>query len=98
MKFVNIGFGNLVAADRIVTVVSPESAPIKRLVVDAKQAGSLIDATYGHKTQSVIVTDSDHVILTFLSVGSMLNRLGGEKENATELHSDPIAQTEDFNV
>ncbi len=66
MKLVNIGFGNMVSCDRIVSIVSPESAPIKRLVQEAKEAGSLIDATQGRKTKSVIVTDSELLVLSNL--------------------------------
>lgn len=66
MKLVNIGFGNMVSCDRIVSIVSPESAPIKRLVQEAKEAGSLIDATQGRKTKSVIVTDSELLVLSYL--------------------------------
>lgn len=66
MKLVNIGFGNLISADRIVAIVSPESAPIKRIIQDAKEAGTLIDATHGRKTRAVIITDSEHIILTYL--------------------------------
>ena len=64
MEFVNIGFGNLVNAERVISVVSPESAPVKRMIQEAKSSGSLIDATHGRKTLSVIITDSDHVILS----------------------------------
>ena len=64
MKLINIGFGNMVSANRLVAIVSPESAPIKRIIQDAKERGSLIDATYGRRTRAVIVTDSDHVILS----------------------------------
>ncbi len=63
-KFINVGYGNLVAADRIVTVASPDAAPIKRLVQDARDAGAVIDVSCGKKTRSVIVTDSRHVILS----------------------------------
>lgn len=66
MNLVNIGFGNLVASDRIVAVISPDSAPVKRMISDARENGRLIDATQGRKTKSVIFTDSDHVILTYL--------------------------------
>ena len=66
MKFINVGYGNLVAAARIVTVASPEAAPIKRMVQDARDAGCLIDVTCGKKTRSVIVTDSRHVIISSL--------------------------------
>ena len=64
MKLINIGFGNMVSASRLVAIVSPESAPIKRIIQDAKEKGTLIDATYGRRTRAVIVTDSDHVILS----------------------------------
>ena len=63
MKFINIGYGNMVAVDRIVTLVSPDSAPIKRLIQDAKDDGRVIDVTCGRKTRAVIITDSEHVIL-----------------------------------
>ena len=66
MKLVNIGFGNMVSANRLVAIVSPESAPIKRIIQDAKEHGTLIDATYGRRTRAVIVMDSDHVILSAL--------------------------------
>ena len=64
MKLINIGFGNLVAANRILTIVSPESAPIKRIIQEAKEKGMLIDATHGRRTRAVIITDSDHIILS----------------------------------
>ena len=63
MKLINIGFGNMVSGDRIIAIVSPDSAPIKRIIQDAKEQGALIDATYGRRTKSVIITDSDHVVL-----------------------------------
>ena len=63
MKLLNIGFGNMVNADRIIGIVSPDSAPIKRLVQDAREKGALIDASYGRRTQAVLIMDSDHVIL-----------------------------------
>ena len=66
MKLINIGFGNMVAAGRLVAIVSPESAPIKRIIQDAKERGTLIDATYGRRTRAVLITDSDHVILSAL--------------------------------
>lgn len=67
MKLINIGFGNLVSDLRIVSIVSPESAPVKRLVQEARDSGMLIDASYGRKTKSVIVTDSRHVVLSALA-------------------------------
>ena len=67
MKLINVGFSNMVSYDRIVSIVSPESAPIKRLVQDAKESGSLIDATQGRKTNSVIITDSELIVLSYLT-------------------------------
>ena len=64
MRLINIGFSNMISADRVIAVVSPESAPIKRIVQEAKEKGSLIDATQGRKTKAVIFTDSEHIILT----------------------------------
>ena len=75
MKFINIGFGNMVAAHRVVAVVSPESAPIKRLVAEQKEAGGLIDVYCGRRTRSVIITDSDHVILSALAAETISGRL-----------------------
>ncbi len=81
MKLVNIGFGNVVSADRIITVVSPESAPIKRMVQEAKERGMLIDASYGRRTRAVIIMDSDHIILSAILPVSISSRVNG-KENA----------------
>ena len=75
MKLINIGFGKLVSDIRIVSIVLPESAPVKRLCQDAKEKGMLIDATYGRKTKSVIVTDSEHVILSAIQPETISNRL-----------------------
>ena len=74
MKLVNIGFGNLISADRIVAIVSPESAPIKRIIQDAKDRGSLIDATYGRRTRAVLIMDSDHVVLSAVQPETVANR------------------------
>ena len=82
MKFINIGFGNMVAADRIVTIVSPESAPIKRLLQDAKAEGRVIDVSCGRRTRAVIITDSGHVIFSAIQSETVANRL--ESENDTE--------------
>ena len=81
MKLVNIGFGNVVSAERIITVVSPESAPIKRMVQEAKERGMLIDASYGRRTRAVIIMDSDHIVLSAILPVSISNRVNG-KENA----------------
>ncbi len=86
MRFVSIGFGNLVNSDRIITIVSPDSAPVKRIIQDAKERSALIDATQGRKTRAVIVTDSDHVILTFLQPETIAGRLdgGGDSDGGCE--------------
>ncbi len=68
MNLVNIGFGNLVNADRIISIVSPESAPVKRIIQESKAKGTLIDATHGRKTMSVIITDSDNVVLSYMDL------------------------------
>ncbi|MBQ9965852.1 MAG: DUF370 domain-containing protein [Clostridia bacterium] len=78
MKLVNIGFGNMVSANRMIAIVSPESAPIKRVVQVAKEKGTLIDATHGRRTRAVIITDSDHVILTYLQSETVANRITEE--------------------
>lgn len=75
IKLVNIGFGNYVSANRMIGIVSPESAPIKRIVQDAKDRGMLIDATYGRRTRAVIVTDSDHIILSAVQPETVAHRL-----------------------
>ena len=84
MELVNIGFGNLVSVARLVSVVSPESAPIKRLVQEARDRGMLIDATYGRKTAAVLIMDSDHVILSALPAEKLAPRLGLKAEDMME--------------
>lgn len=79
MKLVNIGFGNMVSANRMVAIVSPESAPIKRIIQEAKERGTLIDATHGRRTRAVIFTDSDHIILTYLQTETVANRMSEEE-------------------
>ncbi len=86
MRLVNIGFGNLVAANRMISIVSPESAPIKRIIQDAKERGTLIDATHGRRTRAVIITDSDHIILTYLQPETVAHRLSDE--NAVDDEED----------
>lgn len=78
MNLVNIGFGNLVNAERIIAIVSPESAPVKRIVQEAKANGLLIDATHGRKTMSVIITDSDNVVLSYLDLKKVAQKFGSE--------------------
>ena len=80
MKLINIGFGNMVSAKRMVAIVSPESAPIKRIIQDAKERGVLIDATHGRRTRAVIITDSDHIILTYLQSETVANRISEEQD------------------
>lgn len=75
MKFINIGFGNIVSAHRLIAIVSPESAPIKRIIQDARDNGKLIDATYGRRTRAVIIMDSEHVILSAVQPETVANRL-----------------------
>ncbi len=83
MRLINIGFGNMVAAGRLVAIVSPESAPIKRIIQDAKERGSLIDATYGRRTRAVLITDSEHVILSAVQPETVANRFGESDEEDT---------------
>ncbi|MGI6514038.1 MAG: extracellular matrix/biofilm regulator RemA [Syntrophomonadales bacterium] len=84
IKLVNIGFGNIVAANRIVAIVSPESAPIKRIIQEAREKGSLIDATYGRRTRAVIIVDSGHIILSAVQPETVSNRLSVKESS----HSD----------
>ena len=84
MKFINIGFGNMVASDRIITIVSPDSAPVKRLIQDAKDTGRVIDVSCGRRTRSVIITDSEHVILSAIQAETIANRLDTGDSSADE--------------
>ena len=84
MKLINIGFGNMVSAARLVAIVSPDSAPVKRIVQDAKERGSLIDATHGRRTRAVIVTDSEHVILSAVQPETVANRFAEEADEDVE--------------
>ena len=84
MLLINIGFGNMVAAGRLLAVVGPESAPVKRMIQDARDRGMLIDATFGRKTASVFIMDSDHVVLSALSTEKMAPRLGLTVKDLTE--------------
>ncbi|MBQ2793665.1 MAG: DUF370 domain-containing protein [Clostridia bacterium] len=86
MKFINIGFGNMVSAGRIVAIASPDSAPVKRLVQDAKEEGRVIDVSCGRRTRSVIVTDSDHVILSAIQAETITNRIATDGEEG----EDPV--------
>lgn len=88
MKLINIGFGNMVSASRLVAIVSPESAPIKRIIQDAKEKGTLVDATHGRRTRAVIITDSDLIILTYLQSETVAARLNNEPESDEELENE----------
>ena len=81
MRLINIGFRNMVAAGRLVAIVSPESAPIKRIIQDAKDRGTLIDATYGRRTRAVLITDSEHVILSAVQPETVANRFEDDEED-----------------
>lgn len=81
VKLINIGFGNIVASNRVIAVVSPESAPIKRIIQEAREKGMLIDATYGRRTRAVIITDSDHVVLSAIQPETVSHRLEDNKKD-----------------
>ena len=92
MKFINIGFGNMVAVDRVVALVAPDSAPIKRLIQDARDEGRVIDVSCGRRTRAVIVTDSEHVILSAIQAETIANRLddsADEEVDETEEDGEP---------
>ena len=84
MKFINIGFGNMVAVDRVVALVAPDSAPIKRLIQDARDEGRVIDVSCGRRTRAVIVTDSEHVILSAIQAETIANRLDDSADEEVE--------------
>lgn len=79
VNLINIGFGNIVAGNRVVAIVSPESAPIKRIIQEARERGMLVDATYGRRTRAVIITDSDHVILSAIQPETVSHRMNDEE-------------------
>ncbi|MBQ6425078.1 MAG: DUF370 domain-containing protein [Acidaminococcaceae bacterium] len=80
IQLINIGFGNMVSANRIIAVISPESAPVKRVISEARDKGLLIDATYGRKTRAVIITDSSHVVLSAIQPETVANRFNPDTE------------------
>lgn len=84
MQLINIGFGNIVSASRIVALVSPDSAPVKRLIQDTRDTGKLIDVTCGRRTRSVIITDSDHIILSAVQTETISNRMNGNAEDESD--------------
>jgi len=80
LKLINIGFGNMVSASRVIAIVSPESAPIKRIILDVRDRGQLIDATYGRRTRAVVIMDSGHVILSAIQPETVAGRMSGKNE------------------
>ncbi len=92
MKLINIGFGNMVSASRLIAIVSPESAPIKRVVQDAKDSAALIDATCGRRTRAVLITDSGHIILSALQPETVANRFSDRTESTVSISPE---ETED---
>ena len=84
MELINIGFGNLISAQRLISIVSPDSAPVKRLIQESRDSGMLIDATYGRKTAAVLIMDSDHVVLSALAAERLAPRLGMTVADLTE--------------
>lgn len=84
IKLVNIGFGNIVAANRIISIISPESAPIKRIIQEARDKGMLVDATYGRRTRAVVVVDSGHIILSAVQPETVANRLVAQTAETEE--------------
>lgn len=87
IKLINIGFGNIVSGNRVVAIVSPESAPIKRIIADARERGQLIDATYGRRTRAVIIADSGHVILSAIQPETVANRFMISKDSLEASHA-----------
>lgn len=84
MKLINIGFGNIISANRLIAIVSPESAPIKRMVQEARDMGRLVDATYGRRTRAVLIMDSDHIVLSALQPETVAGRLAGKESTPEE--------------
>ena len=84
IKLVNIGFGNIVAANRIISIISPESAPIKRIIQEARDKGMLVDETYGRRTRAVVVVDSGHIILSAVQPETVANRLVAQTADSEE--------------
>ena len=84
IKLVNIGFGNIVAANRIISIISPESAPINRIIQEARDKGMLVDATYGRRTRAVVVVDSGHIILSAVQPETVANRLVAQTADSEE--------------
>lgn len=92
MKLINIGFGNIVSANRLVAIVSPESAPIKRIIQEARERGMLVDATYGRRTRAVIITDSDHIILSAVQPETVAHRLNNKEADVPAEEEEEIVE------
>lgn len=88
IKLINIGFGSIVSANRLIAIISPESAPIKRTIQEARERGKLIDATYGRRTRAVLITDSEHIILSAIQPETVAHRLTGRDIGVTEADID----------
>ncbi|MGI6262441.1 MAG: extracellular matrix/biofilm regulator RemA [Succiniclasticum sp.] len=84
IKLINIGFGNFVSGNRVIAIISPESAPIKRIIQEARESGMLIDATYGRRTRAVLVTDSGQVVLSAVQPETVANRVYSDEEGDTK--------------
>ena len=82
MKLINIGFGNMVSAERVVAIVAPDSSPVKRIIGEARDRGFLVDATYGRRTRAVIITDSEHIVLSALQPETVANRAAQQEEGS----------------
>ena len=93
MKLINIGYGNMVSAGRVVAIVSPESAPIKRMIQDARDGGNLIDATYGRRTRAVIIADSGHIFLSAIQPETVSNRIIGASD--APIQAEEMEEEED---
>ncbi len=94
MRFINVGFGNMVAANRVITLVTPDSAPIKRLIQDAREKDRVIDVSCGRRTRSVIITDSENIILSAIHPETISNRLNNIEETANESNETVESETE----
>ena len=84
MKLINIGFGNMISAGRLIAIVSPDSAPIKRMIQEARERGVLIDASFGRRTRAVLIMDNDHLVLSALQPETVANRVSGQDVSAVE--------------
>jgi extracellular matrix regulatory protein A len=95
-RLINIGFGNIVAASRIIAIVSPDSAPIKRIIQEARDKGILIDATYGRRTRAVVITDSGHVVLSAVQPETVAHRFTSKEtaeDDEDDIEEEPVAPT-----